>query len=371
MINLVNSPYEYTLGKRAQKGSDALFSYRQGSYPVGTGAEIIKRSCIAKYLQVADCILNEISAGNLHVGNSIPSINELSNELDIARDTVEKGYKHLMKNGIIGAIPRKGYYVRNANLKNPFRILLLVNKLCLQRKALYDAFAQAIGDCSTIDFCSYNSDVETFRKILTAKKEAYTHFVVQWDFDDAAEEEACELLKMLPAQKIILLDRYPTGREGSFAAYQQYREGIYNALTSIQAQLKKYRKVNLLVPPDNRVPKDVMLGLRNFCRDNDFEFGIIRDIGITKLQKGELYIDMSDDDLVVLIKKLHSSTLQIGRDIGVISLDETPLRKILLNGITTISPDFDQIGKTAADFVLAKTTSKTPIPFHIMLRPSV
>jgi DNA-binding transcriptional regulator YhcF (GntR family) len=371
MINLVSSPFGHASGNRPLNSTDSLFSYRQKNYPVNASADIKRRTCTAKYMQVANCILNEISAGNLHVGNSIPSINELSNELDIARDTVEKGYRHLMKNGIIGAIPRRGYFVRNANVKNPFRILLLVSRLCLQKKAIYDAFVQTIGDCSTIDFCSYNNDVETFRKILSAKKEAYTHFVVQWDFDDAAEEKASEMLKMLPTQNVVLLDRYPAGQSSLPAAYQQYREDIYNALTSIQAELKKYGKMNLLAPADNRVSKDVILGLRNFCRDHNFEFGIINDIRTATLQKGELYIDMSDDDLVVLIEKLRSSAMQIGRDVGVISLNETPLRKILVNGITTISPDFALMGKTAAEFVLSKTASKVRIPFHIMLRPSV
>jgi DNA-binding transcriptional regulator YhcF (GntR family) len=371
MINLVSNSYGNASGRGAQSSTNALFSYRQRSYPGTPAAKIEKRSYVAKYLQVADCIINEICAGNLHVGNSIPSINELSNELDIARDTVEKGYKHLMKNGIIDAIPRRGYYVRNANVKNPFRILLLINKLCLQKKAIYDAIVQGIGDCSTIDFCSYNDDVDTFSRILSAKKEAYTHFIIQWDFDDAAEEAACKLLKMLPPEKVILLDRCPTGHDGFPAAYQRYREDIYGALASIKPQLSKYRKVNLLVPRDNRVPKDMMLGLRNFCRDNQLEFATINDIRTIVLQKGELYIDVADDDLVLLIEKLRFSALEIGQDVGVISFGESPLRKILMNGITTISPDFELMGKTAAEFVLAKSTSKIRIPFHIMLRPSV
>ena len=44
----------------------------------------------------------------------LPSINELSFEFEISRDTAEKGYKHLKKTGVLGSVPGKGYFVKNA-----------------------------------------------------------------------------------------------------------------------------------------------------------------------------------------------------------------------------------------------------------------
>ncbi|WP_315817822.1 hypothetical protein [Paraflavitalea speifideaquila] len=39
----------------------------------------------------------------------LPSINELSFEFEISRDTAEKGYKHLKKIGVLGSVPGKGF----------------------------------------------------------------------------------------------------------------------------------------------------------------------------------------------------------------------------------------------------------------------
>ena len=59
----------------------------------------------------------------------MPSINELSYELDIARDTVERGYKHLKNIGIIDSVPRRGYYIKNTEFRSPLKVFLLFNKL--------------------------------------------------------------------------------------------------------------------------------------------------------------------------------------------------------------------------------------------------
>jgi len=55
-----------------------------------------------KYLQLANSIVKAIEKELIGKGYLLPSINELSFELDISRDTAEKAYRHLKKMGIIG-----------------------------------------------------------------------------------------------------------------------------------------------------------------------------------------------------------------------------------------------------------------------------
>lgn len=47
-------------------------------------------SFTSKYLQIANSIIREIKNENIHLGDNLPSINELSFELDIARDTIKQ-----------------------------------------------------------------------------------------------------------------------------------------------------------------------------------------------------------------------------------------------------------------------------------------
>lgn len=52
-------------------------------------------SCKPKYIQIADCFIDNISRGKPKKDEKIPSINEFSKAYHISRDTVEKGYKIL------------------------------------------------------------------------------------------------------------------------------------------------------------------------------------------------------------------------------------------------------------------------------------
>ena len=39
-----------------------------------------------------------------------------------------------------------------------------------------------------------------------------------------------------------------------------------------------------------------------------------------------------EDDLVLLIERIISNKLEVGKQVGVISYNETPLKKVILNG---------------------------------------
>jgi DNA-binding LacI/PurR family transcriptional regulator len=78
-----------------------------------------------------------------------------------------------------------------------------------------------------------------------------------------------------------------------------------------------------------------------------------------------------EEDLVVLIERIISLKLEVGRQVGVISYNETPLKKIILNGITTISTDFREMGIMAARQILGNTHNQEEVPFHLTLRNSL
>ena len=42
---------------------------------------------------------------------------------------------------------------------------------------------------------------------------------------------------------------------------------------------------------------------------------------------GEVYINLMENDLVILIEKILAAGLKVGKDVGIISYNETPLKK--------------------------------------------
>ena len=130
-------------------------------------------SATPKYQQLANCIIKAIESQKLQVDDVLPSINELSFEFEISRDTAEKGYRHLKKTGIIGSVPGKGYYIKNVDVGQKIKIFLMFNKLSVHKKIIYDAFVSTLGDAATIDFYIYNNNFSLFKNLLLNNKEDY------------------------------------------------------------------------------------------------------------------------------------------------------------------------------------------------------
>jgi DNA-binding GntR family transcriptional regulator len=81
-----------------------------------------------KYQQLANSIIAAVQSGKIKKDEVLPSINELSFEFEISRDTAEKGYRHLKQMGILGSVPGKGFFIRSTEIQQ-LKIFLLFNKL--------------------------------------------------------------------------------------------------------------------------------------------------------------------------------------------------------------------------------------------------
>jgi DNA-binding LacI/PurR family transcriptional regulator len=103
-----------------------------------------------------------------------------------------------------------------------------------------------------------------------------------------------------------------------------------------------------------------------------FSYQVIPEIEVgRKLKKGEAYIVIEETDLVNLIKNCRSENMKIGRDIGIISYNETPLKEILQEGITVISTDHMKMGETAAKLILENKKERVKNNFELIRRKSL
>ncbi|MBN8788159.1 MAG: GntR family transcriptional regulator [Terrimonas sp.] len=328
-------------------------------------------SSTSKYLQIVNAVLKEIEKGNIKAGDNMPSINELSIELDIARDTVERGYKQLRQLGVINAVPRRGYFIENTEFRRPLNVFLLFNKLSIPKKTIYDAFVTELGDKAGIDFYIYNNDFHLFKRILSSNKDHYTHFVIIPHFIEGGEN-AHEIVNTIPKDKLLMMDKLIPKVTGEYGAvYIDFENDIYQALTDALEKLVKYQTIKLIFPEHSYYPKEIVKGFTHFCQDNAFQYKIISSLDHEIVEDGDVYINMIEDDLVTLIEKILPTSLKIGERVGVISYNETPIKRVVHQGITTISSDFHEMGIMAARAILSGSTEKQKVPFRLTLRASL
>jgi DNA-binding transcriptional regulator YhcF (GntR family) len=328
-------------------------------------------SATPKYIQLANSIIKAIADGKLKKDELLPSINELSFEFEIARDTAEKSYKHLKKIGILGSVPGKGYFVKNTSVKKQLKIFLLFNKLSPHKKIIYDSFVASIGDLALIDFYIYNNDFDFFKRLIQDRKNDYTHYVIIPHFIEGGEN-AAEIINTLPKDKLIILDKLVANVTGNYAAvYENFEQDLYVVLEKSLPQLSKYHTLKIIFPSNTYHPQEILKGFKRFCNQYAFNYKIVHHISNEPIKEGEVYINLMEDDLVILIEKILSTKMKVGKHVGVISYNETPLKKIILNGITTISSDFEMMGKKTAELILNNSTEHIEIPFYLTLRSSL
>jgi len=53
-----------------------------------------------------------------------------------------------------------------------------------------------------------------------------------------------------------------------------------------------------------------------------------------------------------LIKTGEETGLQLGKELGILSYNETPMKEIIRNGITVVSADFAKMGRIIARFIM-------------------
>ncbi len=328
-------------------------------------------SSTSKYLQIANAVLKQIEKGNIKAGDNMPSINELSIELDIARDTVERGYKHLRKLGVINAVPRRGYFIENTEFRRPLSVFLLFNKLSIPKKTIYDAFVEALGEQAAIDFYVYNNDFHLFKRMLASNKEHYTHFVIIPHFVEGGDN-AHEIINLIPKDKLLMMDRTPAGVTGEYSSILiDFENDIYHALSEAIDRLVKYHTIKILFPKKSYYPREILKGFTHFCQDFTFQYMVINDVSEAEINPGEVFINLIEDDLVTLIEKINTTKYVIGEEVGIISYNETPIKKVVLNGITTISSDFHEMGVMAAKAILSGKQTQEKVPFKLTLRQSL
>ena len=328
-------------------------------------------SVTPKYLQLANSILNSIQEGNIERDYILPSINNLSYELDISRNTAEKAYKYLKKMKIIESVPGKGYFISKTDIKQQIKVFLIFNKLSVHKKIIYDSFAKTLGENAVIDFYIYNNDFSLFKKLLSERKSDYSYFVIIPHFLEGGEK-AYEIINAIPKDKLILMSQLLTGVHGSFGAiYEDFERDIYNSLAKAVERLEKYHTLKIIFPEYTYHPREILKGFSRFCQDYAFHYDIIKKPHTIHITEGTVYVSLMEEDLVTIVKKVLSTKLEVGKQVGIISYNETPIKQIILNGITTISADFKIMGERAAQMILERSTEHISVPFYLTMRDSL
>ena len=316
-----------------------------------------------KFQQLVDAIIDSISRSQLKEGDMMPSVNQIMKESQLSRDTVFKAYAELKKRGVVVSVPNRGYFVA----KNITKVFLFLDTFKAYKEVLYGSFLQHLQKNISVDLHFHHYNIQLFEKIIIESIGKYSKFVIM-NFDN---KKVPNIINKIPKEQLLIIDWKIHTTENQSVVYQNFGDSVFNCLQRNLNDIKKYDEFTFIYPPFTYHPKITIDYFKKFCVDNDIKYSVLFDIEKFKIKNKGLYFLVSDRTLASFLDQCSEKGFEPGREVGVISYNETPMKKYVKNGITVISTDFKLMGKKAAEFVIAGEPIQFEVPTTLKLRSSI
>lgn len=327
----------------------------------------------AVYKQIITGIQKAIESGELKEGDMIPSMNSLSSELNISMETVKKSYYILRKKGLIEGQQGKGFFVADRSCKSKISVLFILDKLSTYKQETVNAFLREMGEGIECSILIFNQNIDLFEYFIDENVGKFDYYIVSPHFQTNAATQARvrKGLRRLPFQKLIIIDNPTPELPGKYGAiYQDYDNDAYNCLTDNKEAFADIRRIIVITLRTSLYGKRIQAGVERFCKENGIICSCRTDCP-SQIRSGDVFVMLNsqlDSGLIALVKAARKKNLSVGQDYFLISYNESPIDEVVLNGLTTISTDFAQMGSDAAGMIKAGGMRKMHNNFRMIRR---
>ncbi len=316
-----------------------------------------------KYLQLVDAFVDAINEKTLNEGDMLPSVNDLVKNAGVSRDTVFKAYTELKNRGIIESVPNRGYFVSRSRK----RVLLFLDTFKAYKEVLYDGFKANLPENISVDLHFHHYNIDVLNHIINDSIGKYSYYIIM-NFDNP---EIKDVISKIPDDKLLIIDWNIHCAESHSYVCQDFGQVVYDIFNQYIDKVKEYKKFIYLYPEKMTYhPVESVSNFVRFCKDNKINHTVLKDPKKVDIRKGDLFLLVSDRTLAMILDQATEKEMVSGEDFGIISYNETPMKRFVKDGITVISTDFTLMGKKAAECVLSPESIKYVVPTRLILRKS-
>ena len=319
-----------------------------------------------KYKQIIASIEKAIINGELKKGDKLPSLNSIKISHSLSRDTVLTAFNELKGRGIIQSIVGKGYYVLSEDINVNQKIFLLFDEFNSFKEDLYNSFIASMKKNVQVDIFFHHFNLDVFNKLINDNAGGYSSYVIM----PANLEGTEHAIKRLPNDKVYILDQMHPELLEYPSVHQNFKKDIYQGLQEGLSLIINYKKIILLFS-EKKQPKGLLEGFKLFCSSKNIPYEVIDSLENRVLTAGDIYIIPDDKSLIKVIKKIKERSFVLAKDIGIISYNDTLLKEIVADGITTISTNFKLMGQRLAQMVLNAEFAQIENPNSLIIRKSL
>ncbi len=322
---------------------------------------------ITKHEKIIEGICNSIEASYLNKGDSIPSINQLSSELGFARETIVKAYNELKDRGIVQSKRGLGYFVTNDDVKAKMNIALVMYGFQTFQQTFYNTLRKSLCANYKIDVYFHHNNLDVYKSILENIRMKYGVYIVA----PIQKEDGEIFLKSIPPKKLLIVDRYQYLGDHIAHITQDFEASLNSIFNELTMRFKRFKKVVFFFKEDSDYPIGIRDTFRAYCRRENIILEAHEEYDINLLEKNVAYFTVGDGDLWNLIKDAKDAGYSFGKDIGILSHNDSPVKSFIVGGITTFSTDFELMAKKAAKYIEARVLVKEIVPIELILRNTI
>ncbi len=316
-----------------------------------------------KFRMLANAVKNAIAEGRMKTGESLPSVSLVCEQFSLSRDTVFKAYSLLREQGVVMSQPGKGYYIADHITK----VFVFLDTFKAYKEVLYDSFFHSLPKNVIADVNFHHYNPKLFKKLIEDSLGRYSKYIIMPFLSDETER----LLNRIPKERLLVLDWNIYTTDYSNVVYQDFGNSLFNGLDSVLDKFSKYKSFHFLYPDYTYHPYQSVVNFERFCRVNQIDHCVERNPDALDVQAGTAYITVSDRLLGKILEQCRQKGYTLGVDVGVISYNETPMKKFIDKGITVFSTDFVQMGNLAARFVVDEQHTNVCVPSKMIVRNSL
>jgi DNA-binding transcriptional regulator YhcF (GntR family) len=316
-----------------------------------------------KVKHLVDALCEAINQGKYTVGQVLPSVNQLSRQHNLSRDTVFKAYRELKKRGVVDSTPAKGYHV--AGMLN--KVLLMLDIYSPFKDILYNSFVKELPKNYKVDLVFHFYNEHLFETVIADSIGRYNYYIIMNFSNDLLHES----LRKIDAARLLILDLGDFEKFDYAYVCQDFGKSVYTSLAENICLIRKYKRFVLYLPDESEHPKILVKYFKKFSKDNRIDASVLKDLKKVNLNSDTAYLVIQQKDLVEMVKRCRKENLVIGKDIGLIAYNDTPMYEIIEKGITVISTDFAAMGQKAAEFVRTREKVYEVIPARMIVRGSL
>lgn len=324
-------------------------------------------STLTKHEKIVNSVLECIVENHFELGDILPSVNEMAQQLGYSKETIVKAYNALKERGIIHSKQGLGFFVSSNDVNQRLTIALILYGFQSFQRDFYNKFRKTLGDQYQIDVYFHHNNQGMFESILNTVKLKYGKYVVA----PIQSEEALQAIKVLPKDKLLIIDRYLYVDKKVSYISQEFENSLSEVFQELKDRIMEFDEIILYYKDNVDYPAGIHAAFIKFCEEAGLSAKVFPEYDSAHLSPNSFYFTIGDTDLWLLLKDAKETGMEIGNDIGILSHNDSLVKEIIEGGITTFSIDFIRMAEKAAESIIEKKKLMEIVPCQLIRRQSL